>query len=76
MPDAPSTTYQFWLLTGDVPTRLFTVAQIHDKLAAGDATWQTPANRHSQRPFLGFATPGLQAAIGDGNIGEFAGCRE
>jgi hypothetical protein len=44
MPDAVSRpTEQFWLLTGEVPSGPFTVAQIHDKLATGDATWQTPA---------------------------------
>lgn len=43
MPDAQPTTDQFWLLTGDVPSGPFTVAQVHAKLATGDATWQTPA---------------------------------
>lgn len=43
MPDAQPPADQFWLLSGDVPTGPFTVAQIHARLAAGDATWQTPA---------------------------------
>jgi hypothetical protein len=34
---------QFWLLTGEVPAGPFTVAQVHAELAAGRATWQTPA---------------------------------
>ncbi len=43
MPDAQPPADQFWLLAGDVPTGPFTVAQVHGRLAAGDATWQTPA---------------------------------
>lgn len=43
MPDAQPPADQFWLLSGDVPTGPFTIAQVHVRLAAGDATWQTPA---------------------------------
>lgn len=51
---------QFWLLTGEVPTGPLTVAQIHDKLATGEATWQTPAcpvGGSNWRPII--RTPGL-----------------
>ncbi|QDU21733.1 hypothetical protein [Urbifossiella limnaea] len=43
MPDVPPAPDQFWLLTGEVPTGPFTVAQIHAELAVGRASWQTPA---------------------------------
>lgn len=43
MSDVPTPTAQFWLLTGEVPCGPFTVAQVHAELAAGRATWQTPA---------------------------------
>lgn len=33
---------QYWLLIDDVPSGPFTVKQIHDKLASGEITWQTP----------------------------------
>ena len=51
---------QFWLLTGEVPTGPFTVAQIHAELAAGRATWQTSAclvGGNSWQPLI--QTPGL-----------------
>lgn len=34
---------RYWLLTGEVPSGPFTVAEIHAKLAAQEATWETPA---------------------------------
>jgi hypothetical protein len=40
---APPPADQFWLLTGEVPSGPLTVAQVHAELAAGRATWQTPA---------------------------------
>ncbi|MBA4192667.1 MAG: hypothetical protein C0467_32270 [Planctomycetaceae bacterium] len=43
MPDNSPTADQYWLLTSDVPTGPFTVADIHAKLASGGATWQTKA---------------------------------
>jgi hypothetical protein len=43
MPSEAPPADQFWLLTGPVPSGPFTVGEIHVKLAAGDATWQTPA---------------------------------
>lgn len=39
----PPPAEQFWLLTGEVPSGPFTVAQVHAELAAGRANWQTPA---------------------------------
>lgn len=51
---------QFWLLTGQVPTGPFTVEQVHAELAAGRATWQTPAcavGGHEWRPLV--QTPGV-----------------
>lgn len=44
MADASPAANQFWLLTGEVPTGPFTVAQIHAMLASGKATWQTSAS--------------------------------
>lgn len=43
MPSASPPTEQFWLLTGEVPSGPFSVAQVHAELAAGRATWQTSA---------------------------------
>jgi hypothetical protein len=43
MPDVPPPSVQFWLLTGEVPAGPYSVQQIHAELAAGRATWQTPA---------------------------------
>ena len=43
MPSVPPPSEQFWLLTGEVPSGPFTVVQVHSELAAGRATWQTPA---------------------------------
>ena len=67
MPDAASQPNdQFWLLTGEVPTGPFTVAQIHTKLAAGDVAWQSPAcpvGGNTWRPLV--QTPG----IGPGAVG-------
>lgn len=34
---------QFWLMTGNSPTGPYTVARVHAEIAAGRATWQTPA---------------------------------
>src|SRR5437660_49315 len=39
MPEAD----RFWLLTGDLPAGPFTLPEVHALLAAGGATWQTPA---------------------------------
>jgi len=55
-----ATPAQFWLLTGEVPAGPFTVEQVHAELAAGRATWQTPAcavGGHEWRPLV--QTPGV-----------------
>jgi hypothetical protein len=55
MADAPPAANQFWLLTGEVPTGPFTIAQIHAMLASGKATWQTsasPLGEGTWRPIL------------------------
>ena len=60
MPDPAPPADQFWLLTGEVPTGPFTVTQIHEKIAAGDATWQTPACPVGGSKWLPlFQTPGI-----------------
>ncbi|HEX4608579.1 MAG TPA: hypothetical protein VH092_10280 [Urbifossiella sp.] len=43
MSDSPPTSDRLWLLTGDVPTGPYNVQQVHAELAAGRATWQSPA---------------------------------
>lgn len=61
MSDTPA---QFWLLTGDVPAGPFTVKQVHAELAAGRATWQTPAcavGGHEWRPLV--QTPGVGPSV-------------
>lgn len=61
MSDTPA---QFWLLTGDVPAGPFTVEQVHAELAAGRATWQTPAcavGGHEWRPLV--QTPGVGPSV-------------
>lgn len=36
-----ATAGKLWVMTGDVPTGPFTVAQIHSKLESGEVTWNT-----------------------------------
>lgn len=43
MSDSPAEQTRYWLLIGDVPQGPFDVAQVHDKLASGEATWRTSA---------------------------------
>lgn len=51
---------RYWLLTGEVPQGPFDVAQVHDKLALGEATWQTPACPVGGSTWLPLVqTPGL-----------------
>jgi hypothetical protein len=55
-----TTPLQFWLLTGEVPSGPFTLEQIHDELASGRATWNTPAcvvGGNEWRPLV--QTPGV-----------------
>jgi hypothetical protein len=50
----------FWLLVGDLPAGPFTVEQVHAKVAAGEADWQTPACRVGSGRWLPLVrTPGL-----------------
>lgn len=64
MSDAPAPTEQFWLLTGEVPAGPFTVAQVHAELAAGRATWQTPACPVGGSNWLPLVqTPGIGPAV-------------
>ena len=59
-----SASAQYWLLIGEMPTGPFTVAQIHAKLATGDATWQTPACLIGAGEWLPLVrTPGIGPAI-------------
>ncbi|WP_439626853.1 hypothetical protein [Gemmata sp.] len=72
MPDPVPPADPFWLLTGDVPTGPFTVGQVHARIAAGDATWQTPACPVGgstwlpvvRTPGLGPVAPGATAPAG------------
>jgi hypothetical protein len=62
--DAPPAD-QFWLLTGPVPSGPFTVGEIHAKLAAGDASWQTPACPVGAAQWLPLVqTPGIGPSAG------------
>lgn len=65
MSDAPPPANQFWLLTGAVPAGPFTTAQVHAELAAGRATWQTPACPVGGRTWLPLLkTPGIGPGAG------------
>lgn len=57
---------QFWLMTGSVPTGPFTVTQVHAELAAGRATWQTPACPVGGATWMPVVrTPGLGPSSGE-----------
>lgn len=54
---------RFWLLTGEVPAGPFAVPEVHAELAAGRATWQTPACAVGGNVWLPLArTPGVGPA--------------
>ncbi len=42
-PAPPGDGVRYWLLTGDTPAGPFGLAEIHERLATGAVTWQTPA---------------------------------
>ncbi len=64
-PSVPPSSEQFWLLTGEVPSGPFTVAQIHAELAASRANWQTPACPVGGAAWLPLVqTPGIGPAAG------------
>lgn len=67
MPAALPPPDQFWLLTGEVPAGPYGVPQIHAELAAGRATWQTPACPVGGSTWLPLVrTPGIGPAAGPG----------
>lgn len=71
MPDAAPAD-QFWLLTGEVPSGPFSVAQIHAKLSAQEVTWETQACRvgaGTWRPLLRTPGSGPAASVTDDNLG-------
>lgn len=58
---------QFWLMTGDTPAGPFTVAQVHGEIAAGRATWRTPACPIGGKVWLPLMhMPGVGPAAGTG----------
>lgn len=61
---------RYWLLIGEVPSGPFTVAEVHAKLAAHEATWETPACAVGGNTWLPLVrTPGVgpaSGAAGDG----------
>jgi hypothetical protein len=60
MSTPPPPAGQFWLLIGEVPAGPYTLAQVHAELAAGRATWQTPACPVGGSSWLPLVkTPGL-----------------
>lgn len=60
MSDSPAEQTRYWLLIGDVPQGPFDVAQVHDKLASGEATGQTQACPVGGSTWLPLVqTPGL-----------------
>jgi hypothetical protein len=66
MPAAPPAD-RFWLLTGEVPAGPFTATEVHAELAAGRATWQTPACPVGGSTWLPLVrTPGVGPAADPG----------
>ncbi|QJW93145.1 hypothetical protein [Frigoriglobus tundricola] len=60
---------RYWLLIGEVPSGPFAVAEVHAKLAAHEATWETPACAVGGGTWLPLVrTPGVgpAGAAGDG----------
>lgn len=54
----------YWLLVGEVPTGPFSVAEVHARLAAGEATWQTPASPVGGAKWLPLVeTPGIGPGV-------------